>query len=171
MDWLLAITECIFGPSAESEVEKSYGSFTPPRSAEAIADEVIQIIKSSEKRGVALQSRIKDTVDTQGWTQNIAEAILNKLKQIIQQGQKDMGPVLREAIDSTTVIAEKVFEFAKDHPNATAVFCTIVALGVLVLIAPWIIEALGFGELGPIEGESLDPLDSEENFQWLTTSS
>ncbi|KAF2689528.1 hypothetical protein K458DRAFT_427671 [Lentithecium fluviatile CBS 122367] len=28
----------------------------------------------------------------------------------------------------------------------------VIALGVLILIEPWAIEALGFGELGPIEG-------------------
>ena len=40
-------------------------------------------------------------------------------------------------------------EFAHDHP----VFLTLLALGVLVALAPYVIELLGFGELGPIEGE------------------
>jgi hypothetical protein len=28
----------------------------------------------------------------------------------------------------------------------------IIALGVLAIIAPWVLPELGFGELGPIEG-------------------
>lgn len=30
--------------------------------------------------------------------------------------------------------------------------CTVIALGVLAIVAPWILEALGFAELGPVEG-------------------
>ena len=44
--------------------------------------------------------------------------------------------------------------FVKDHP----IMCTVIALGVLVTVAPWVIQTLGFcagfGELGPIEGMS-----------------
>lgn len=32
-------------------------------------------------------------------------------------------------------------------------FSTVVALGVLVVLAPYAVEMLGFGELGPLEGE------------------
>lgn len=31
------------------------------------------------------------------------------------------------------------------------VFVTVVALGILVVLAAWAVEVLGFGELGPIE--------------------
>lgn len=30
---------------------------------------------------------------------------------------------------------------------------TLVAIGILVILVPWAVEALGFGELGPIEGK------------------
>jgi hypothetical protein len=56
-----------------------------------------------------------------------------------------MGEAMKDAVQKSTAAAT---EFAKEHP----VFCTVVALGILVLLAPWAIEALGFGELGPIEG-------------------
>ena len=52
------------------------------------------------------------------------------------------------------VEAAKTFEeFEAEHPVATAVFCTVVAIGVLVVFAPEVLEILGFGEFGPIEGE------------------
>jgi hypothetical protein len=31
--------------------------------------------------------------------------------------------------------------------------CALVALGMLVLLAPWVVEALGFAEGGILEGE------------------
>lgn len=44
----------------------------------------------------------------------------------------------------------EAYEFSSDHP----VYFAIIALGILVLLAPWALEALGFAELGPVEGES-----------------
>ena len=40
----------------------------------------------------------------------------------------------------------------KEHPFAIAVCVTIIAIGVLVILAPFVVEMLGFGELGPLEG-------------------
>ena len=53
---------------------------------------------------------------------------------------------MKDAFDKAI---DAAVEFVKDNP----IFCTLVALGILVILAPWAIEALGFGELGPIEGE------------------
>lgn len=53
------IMKRIRSSSAEGEVEKYRGLFTSPSTAKATSDKVIQITKSSEKRGLALQSRIK----------------------------------------------------------------------------------------------------------------
>lgn len=48
--------------------------------------------------------------------------------------------------------------FVHDHPDATTAFCTVIALGVLVVLVPWLVEWLGFcagfGELGPVAGMS-----------------
>lgn len=121
-----------------------------------MVNEVIEMIQTSEKWDPALRSRIEDMFDELGWTDDIAKAILFKLLQIIQHGQKDIGTGLRDAIEFTSSIVNEFFEFAKDHPEATAVFCTLVAIGVLVFVAPWVIEAVGFGELGPIEGKSIE---------------
>lgn len=49
--------------------------------------------------------------------------------------------------------AKAIEGFAAEHPVATAVFCTVVALGVLVEVAPYVLGVLGFAELGPVEGE------------------
>ncbi|KAK3703771.1 hypothetical protein LTR37_014217 [Vermiconidia calcicola] len=38
------------------------------------------------------------------------------------------------------------------HPVFAAAIVTVVAIGILVLLVPWVVEALGFAELGPVEG-------------------
>ena len=65
-----------------------------------------------------------------------------------------MNPAMQEAYDKACEAAKMIEGYAADHPIATAVFCTVIALGVLVLLAPYALEFLGFGELGPIEGKS-----------------
>ena len=44
--------------------------------------------------------------------------------------------------------------FVEEHPVWTGVILTVVALGILWLIVPYILSALGFGEIGIVEGES-----------------
>lgn len=58
-----------------------------------------------------------------------------------------MSQAMQDALERAV---EEAVEFAEAHP----VYFTILALGVLVALAPWVIEAVGFGELGPIEGKT-----------------
>ncbi|KAH9205772.1 hypothetical protein DL95DRAFT_397352 [Leptodontidium sp. 2 PMI_412] len=60
-----------------------------------------------------------------------------------------MGSTMKEAFDRASGVAE---EFAREHPVLVGVMVTLVALGILALVMPWVIEALGFGALGPVEG-------------------
>jgi hypothetical protein len=59
-----------------------------------------------------------------------------------------LSPALKEAYDKACEVAKSIEGFVQEHP----VFCTVIALGVLVLIAPWAVEAIGFGVKGPIPG-------------------
>ena len=61
-----------------------------------------------------------------------------------------MGNAMKKAFDKASSAAK---EFAQKHPVYTAAIITIIAIGMLVVITPWVVEALGFGELGPIEGQ------------------
>ncbi|KAK1770424.1 hypothetical protein QBC33DRAFT_512184 [Phialemonium atrogriseum] len=81
-------------------------------------------------------------------TEALAKAVLRGIEETIKAYQAmSMNTVLREAIETAQCAAEELFDFAREHP----VFVTIVAIGVLALLAPWAVEALGFGELGPVE--------------------
>jgi len=59
-----------------------------------------------------------------------------------------MGQAMKTAYEKATQVVADVLEFIKEH----LVFCAVVAFGILMILAPWAIEAVSFGELGPIEG-------------------
>lgn len=87
-----------------------------------------------------------------GWSEYLAAKTLSALETVLRAG-KDLGPALSAAYERACEAAKGIPGFAADHPLATAVFCTVVALGVLVVLAPYVLEILGFGELGPAEGK------------------
>lgn len=119
------------------------------RSAQDIAAEVIDALYSAEKNGSDLVKTLDNIVVEYGWVENIGVAILNGLESAIRAGVA-MGPVMKESYDKVVHAANAVDGFRRDHP----VYFTIIAIGILVLLTPWAIEAIGFGELGPIEGKN-----------------
>ena len=54
----------------------------------------------------------------------------------------------RAASDAMQKAEEAAVGFATEHP----VYATLIALGILAILTPFVLELLGFGELGPIEG-------------------
>jgi hypothetical protein len=149
---LKAIIDCMVGSDPDSITEqlpneKQTIISSDSRTAEDIAGEVIQAILNAEKDGKHLRRTLDNIVGEYGWTEKVAEWTLAKLEEALKEASK-LGPALKTAYDKTLEVAEDIEGFIKEHP----VFCTVIALGVLVIIAPWIIELLGFGELGPIEG-------------------
>jgi len=116
------------------------------------ADKSIDTLYSADKAGKDLQHTLEDVVNETGWWDAaIAKAVLAALEKTLQAG-KAMKPALRQAYDKAVMEAKKMEELAEEHPVLTGVFCTVVALGVLELLWPEMIAALGFGELGPVEG-------------------
>jgi ElaB/YqjD/DUF883 family membrane-anchored ribosome-binding protein len=155
MDMLKTIAACFGGADPEDSrpkpSEKARArAHNGVRSAQEISAEVVELLRTAEKNGPALQRRVRDVVGEQGWTENIARAIVGGLETVIKEGREKVGPALAEAIEKAEDAAKAVFAFSKEHPYLVAGFATIVAIGVLVLVAPWVVEALGFGELGPI---------------------
>ncbi|KAI5844429.1 hypothetical protein DFP73DRAFT_459440, partial [Morchella snyderi] len=112
--------------------------------AQDIANEVVDALYSAEKKGRDLEQKINNIVTAYGWTENIGIAILNALESSLRKGAV-MGQAMAEAFGKATNAA---IDFAKEHP----IYCTIIVIGILILLAPWVLEIIGFGELGPIEG-------------------
>ena len=61
-----------------------------------------------------------------------------------------MGAAMKEAYNKSCDAAEKLTTFAKEHP----VLCTVIALGILAVLAPAVLSALGFTGEGIAEGKS-----------------
>ncbi|TLD09519.1 hypothetical protein PspLS_11884 [Pyricularia sp. CBS 133598] len=155
MSILNLITNC-FGSTNPNAIPTatSVKANTPysVRCAQQISDEVVELLLNAEKDGPALRRQIKDAVGEDGWTESIARAIVGGLEVVIRDGRDRIRPVLGEFIDKAEEAANTVFAFPQEHPYLTAGFATIVAVGVLVLVAPWVVEALGFVEAGPVGG-------------------
>jgi len=126
---------------------------TPKLSSDEAASSIVSAMLDADKIDSSLGTTIQSLVhQTGGWSEYLAEKILAGLEAVLKAGKGINGAM--QVADDKACEAAKVFEeFAADHPYAVAAFCTVIALGVLVVLAPYALEALGFGELGPIEGE------------------
>ncbi len=129
---------------------------------EQAACSIITVLQNAKKAGPCLEADIKSLVhQAGGWSEYLAAKILSGLEQVLKAGSQING-ALKEAFDKACEAAKAIEGFAVEHPVATAVFCTVISMGVLVILAPYVLEALGFwvgfGELGPIEGKS-SPLE------------
>ena len=112
----------------------------------------------ADKIGPSLDASIQSIVHAAGgWSEYLAKKILAALEAVLKAG-KQLSAAMQEAYDKAYDAFQKTEGFAADHPMATEVLCTVIALGILVVLAPYVVELLGycagFGELGPIEGKS-----------------
>ncbi|KAK0753734.1 hypothetical protein B0T18DRAFT_311173, partial [Schizothecium vesticola] len=110
--------------------------------------------------GPALTQRLRDTVTAQGrpWSEWLAEKVLRGLEKTLKGSQDKWGDALRDAYARSVAAVEEEFAelwaFVKEHPGevAAGVALTLVAIAVLVMLAPWVLELLGFAAEGPLEG-------------------
>lgn len=123
-----------------------------------IAADLVNILRTAQKTTPQLHHDLNSTVAAStsggGWTEGIARAVLNRLVDLVStESREKLGPAVREALERADEVASGVFGFARDHPVAVAVFCTVLAVGVLWFMAPWVLEVLGYAAEGPVEGE------------------
>jgi hypothetical protein len=118
-----------------------------PQTTESLAADILSTLYAADTNDEHLIQRLQDVVHETGWYEGLAAAVLTGLENALKS-ETPMGQAMKDAYQKATQVVADVLEFAKEHP----VFCAVVALGILVILAPWAIEALGFGELGPIEG-------------------
>ena len=122
---------------------------------QAAASTIVSLIFSAKN-----EADIKAGIDNEvrqagGWDSWLAERTLDLLKTALKAG-KEMG---NSAYQKACEEAKLIKGFSEEHPIATEVFLIVIALGILVIVAPTVIEWLGFwvgfGEEGPIEGMCL----------------
>lgn len=146
------IIECITGvPQEDSPGLNEKQALAPnqtTRPLDEVANDVVNTILTAEKAGARLKAELDSIVGCYGWKEYLAEKVLEKLGAALQGAHDKLGPAIRDAYNKAWNAANEIEGFVIQHP----VMCTIIALGVLVVIAPWVIEVLGFAELGPMEG-------------------
>ncbi|RFU80014.1 hypothetical protein TARUN_2236 [Trichoderma arundinaceum] len=173
MELARAISSCLCGltgpiaPGPYSSFADEKLSATPLLSPECdpsvfahdkVAIDVVALLFRAEKCGEDLGKELDEAVGTLGWSQVLAKRILDTLVRAVREGRERMGPAIAKAYDDAVEAADcefhKLTREAKEHPLeiAAAVLITVIVLGILAALAPYIIELLGFGELGPEAG-------------------
>lgn len=135
---------------------------TPPSSDKdsALAADLLALLIHADAPGPALTQRLHDTVTAQGrrWSEWLAEKVLDGLEETLKGSQDKWGDALRDAYKRAAAAVEEEFAelwaFAKEHPGevAAGVVLTLIAIAVLVLLTPWVLELLGFAAEGPLAG-------------------
>ncbi|KAF8442700.1 hypothetical protein BDZ91DRAFT_687538 [Kalaharituber pfeilii] len=148
------IAECLTGRADDDDASYTLLSEKPlskttcnpvRRTSQEIAADVVSALLHAEKPGRELELKLHDIVTTNGWTESIALAVFNGIQEAIQNGAP-MGQAMFEACQKATSAAK---EFALDHP---IIVCSVLAVGILIILSPWILTVLGFAEAGPVEG-------------------
>ena len=129
----------------------------PNRSPDVFAAGIVMAMLDADEAGPSLDATIESIVHTAGgWTEYLAAKVLALLEAALKTG-KPLSAAMQESYDKVYEAFKATEGFAVEHPIATEVFVTVIALGLLVEFAPVVLEYLGFcagfGELGPIEGE------------------
>ena len=119
---------------------------------------IVSAMSSADKNDASLDATIQSLVHAAGgWSEYLAKKVLAGLEAVLKAAEP-LNAVMQDAYDKAYEALKATEGFAADHPEATAIFFTVIALGVLVVLMPYVLEWLGFwlgfGELGPIEGKS-----------------
>jgi hypothetical protein len=151
-----AILECLcWGRSTHYDVLEEQPSFgypsektQHPQSTQSLAEDVLSTLYAADINDKHLmKQRLQDVVRETGWYENLAVSVLNGLENALKEGAP-MNQAMKDPYDKAVQVIRKVWGFVEGHP----LFFTLLALGILVILMPWAVEVLGFGELGPIEG-------------------
>jgi len=122
-----------------------------PNRAE-VADEIVAKLFAARNNDAILEADLQFTIHTCGWYYGLAAAVLAALENTIRLGN-EMGPAMKSAYEKAIAGVSRVDEWATDHPEMAAVLVTLIALGVLAIMTPWLMVWLGFAEEGIVEGK------------------
>ncbi|MCJ1286265.1 hypothetical protein MMC26_005610 [Xylographa opegraphella] len=142
----------------------------PLLSTQEASTQIITVILTSTVKGPSLDSQIQDIVyQAGGWRESLAASILSAFEQALHKAfelKEALNPIIQDAITKVMAAGRQIQDFAEwfkdEHPIWTGVILTLVALGVLWLIFPYILSALGFAETGIVRGEFWKSSESDE---------
>lgn len=105
-------------------------------------------------RSPTYHSMQQDIAICGGWTEWLARAIYDRIVSLVQypNNRGIVGEAFARAWDEASEQAKNIKDWVQDHPLLTAAMVSVIVLGILMLTCPWVLEVLGFGELGPVAG-------------------
>lgn len=129
---------------------------SPSPSPQLIADEILDLLFEVQQVGnlnsktysLAHPSSLNDPIHITGWYSAVAKCILAGMEAVVKSGITVSGTI-GSAIEKARPNSE---DFVRKHPLWAGAIITVIALGTLYLLIPWVIEALGFMEAGPLAG-------------------
>lgn len=143
--------------------EMSYtGGLAQDLAAEDTAEKILSTLLSAEKIDINLQNRIRMIVwkgerevqaNSSWWAERVANAILAGLEALVEAVQQKEIQLTGAMLNAFTEGENLAMDFKREHPVvATAiVVVAVIAFAVaVVLLAPEILEALGFVARGPL---------------------
>lgn len=96
------------------------------------------------------------TIESSYWTKIVLEKLYKAMVNLVTQAEglhQKLSPVMRKVVDEAKHFAHELDEFQNEHPILAA-FIETTALAVLIaILAPILLDALGFGIEGVVEGE------------------
>jgi hypothetical protein len=129
-----------------------YAKYQDHPSKAELADQIVAKLFAADKNDAILKADLQSTIHAYGWYDGLAAAVLVALENAIRLGE-EMGPAMKSAYEKAAAEVSKVEEWAAEHPEMTAVLVTLVALGVLAIMMPYLMAWLGFAEGGIVEGK------------------
>ena len=114
---------------------------------DAAAADFITTLYTADKDGDELRHSLHNIISANSWSSNFAQAVFTALQKALETA-KPMNEGLKRVYDRVVLVVDGIEGFVKEHP----ILCAVIALGILVVVAPWVIEALGFVEGGILEG-------------------
>lgn len=140
-------------PTWGAEPDSTWGAESVPCSdLNDPVQEVIHTLRVAQRSDWALHQRLKNIATNSIISEDhFAQDIVHKINAIINDGENGSS-ALRDAIDTASDVAHDIIgeylgwdSIIADH--------VVMSLGVLVLVAPWVLEWLGFDAKGPRVGE------------------
>ena len=110
-----------------------------PQTTQSLAEDVLSTLYAADINDEDLRQRIQDVVRETGWYESLAVLVLHGLENALKAGAP-MGQGIKNAHEKAAQVVGDVWGYMKEHP----VFFTLVALGIFVILLPWVIELLGF---------------------------
>lgn len=122
-------------------------------STQEAAAAILSVLQTAKKPGQNFDIAVQDiAIQAGGWCERLAIAVLIALQNALKEGSP-LREAMRDVYQKASDVAAGIADFAHEHPLYTAAICAMIALGIPMILTPYIIHALGFGILGPVEGE------------------